>query len=200
MKRLLFAALAIAAAAIAQPVPAASAHEGKAIIAVEAADPGTGLAVDYRIRVVWDNDLHPAKDATVTATGLAPDGTTTTPTVLAAVDADGRYAGSLAYPAPGEWTVRFTVVTPPGVLERPQKVEASATPSSTIPSEVTTTAADAVPATTSTAIAPTTVELTESTDASSNEKSAAGSVVFVVAIAVVIAGFAVVLIRGRKTR
>lgn len=117
----------------------ADAHEGKAIINVESSEETGELERTYRVRIVWDNDLHAAKDATVAATGVSPDGSTTTPVVLSAVDADGRYEGTLTYPSPGAGrTVRFTVVTPPGTLEQPEMLTTTTTsappPTTTAPS------------------------------------------------------------------
>ena len=121
--------------------PAAGAHDGKAVITVEAATPAAAQSVSYTIRVVWDNDGHPAKDATVTAVGVGLDGDTTNPINLQPADTDGRYAGTVSFPTAGAWTVRFTVVTPPGMLEVPQIIEATtATPSPSATAETPTTA------------------------------------------------------------
>ena len=76
--------------------------------------------------MTWANDGHPATDATVTATGIAPDGTQLTPVPLAPADDDGRYAGPVDYPAPGGWTVRITAIEPTGTIEQAQEVTATA--------------------------------------------------------------------------
>jgi hypothetical protein len=47
----------------------AGAHEGDAIIQVQAAHPA-GSSVHFIVMVTWENDGHPAVDATVTATAL----------------------------------------------------------------------------------------------------------------------------------
>jgi hypothetical protein len=109
----------------------AGAHDGDAIIAVEAAHPA-GTGVHYIVRVTWQNDGHPAADATVTASAVGSDGTQLTPVTLAAADSDGRYAGVVDFPAPGSWTVRITSIDPTGTLEQAQEV---APPPTTAPAE-----------------------------------------------------------------
>ena len=91
---------------------------------VEAVHPA-GQSIHYIVRVTWENDGHPAADATVTATAVAPDGTQLTPVPLAPADDDGRYAGPVEYPAPGAWTVRITSIEPTGTIEQPQEVAAT---------------------------------------------------------------------------
>ena len=103
----------------------AGAHDGDAVIAIEAVHPA-GQSIHYIVRVTWANDGHPANDATVTATGIAPDGTQLTPVPLAPADADGRYSGPVEYPAPGAWTVRITAIEPTGTIEQAQEVTATA--------------------------------------------------------------------------
>jgi hypothetical protein len=115
-----------AAALVLGPVaPPVGAHEGDAVLTVEVHP--AGQSIHYIVRVTWANDGHPATDATVTATAVAPDGTPLTPVPLAPADADGRYAGAVEYPAPGAWTVRITSINPTGTIEQPQEVIATAT-------------------------------------------------------------------------
>jgi hypothetical protein len=129
---LLATALGLALAAAAAPWAApAGAHEGDAVITIEAAHPA-GTSVHYIVRVTWENDGHPAVDATVTATGVAADGTQLTPVTLTPADSDGRYAGIVAYPSAGAWTVRVTSVRPTGSVERAEQVTAPAT---TVPAD-----------------------------------------------------------------
>jgi hypothetical protein len=134
---LVAAALALALGLVAVAGPA-DAHDGDAVIAVEAAHPA-GTGVHYIVRVTWQDDGHPAADATVTATAVGADGTQLTPVTLAAADGDGRYAGVVEFPSPGSWTVRITSIEPTGTVEQPQEVTA---PPTTEPveggSEVTT--------------------------------------------------------------
>lgn len=140
--RLLAALLGLVTAALlalgVAPRPAA-AHDGDAVLVVEAVHPA-GQSIHYIVRVTWQNDGHPAADATVTATGIAPDGTQLTPVALAPADQDGRYAGAIEYPAPGAWTVRITSIDPTGTVEQAQEV--TATPTTQAPG-VTTGTGDA---------------------------------------------------------
>jgi hypothetical protein len=130
-------AAALAPGSLASP---AGAHEGEAVVTVEAAHPA-GTSVHYIVRVTWANDGHPAADATVTATGLAPDGTPLTPVTMEPVDSDGRYAGAVDYPEAGSWTVRITAIDPTGSVEQSQQVSPPATEPAE-GSEVTTAPAD----------------------------------------------------------
>jgi hypothetical protein len=131
----LAASMALAAGPLA---PSAGAHDGDAVLTVEATHPA-GMSIHYIVRVTWADDGHPAADATVTATGVAPDGSQLTPVALAPSDDDGRYAGVVEYPEAGSWTVRITAIDPTGTLEQAQEVTA---PTTTAPeaggSEVTT--------------------------------------------------------------
>jgi hypothetical protein len=114
-------ALTLAAASGAAP---AGAHEGGGTLTVEQVHPG-GLSVHYIVLVTWENDGHPAADATVTATAVGSDGTALTPVTLApSGTGDGRYAGSVTFPEAGAWTVRFTSIEPTGSAERPEQVTA----------------------------------------------------------------------------
>lgn len=127
--------LAVAAVALVLGLGAgaapAGAHDGDAVIAVEAAHPA-GTGVHYIVRVTWQDDGHAAADATVTATAVGTDGTQLTPVTLTAADGDGRYAGVVDFPSPGSWTVRITSIDPTGTLEQAQEV---APPPTTAPAE-----------------------------------------------------------------
>jgi hypothetical protein len=125
------AALAVVLGLLAGAPAPAGAHDGDAVIAVEAAHPA-GTGVHYIVRVTWQNDGHPAADATVTATAVGTDGTQLTPVTLTASDSDGRYAGVVDFPSPGSWTVRITSIEPTGTLEQAQEV---APPPTTAPAE-----------------------------------------------------------------
>jgi hypothetical protein len=130
------------ALAVGPLAPSAGAHEGDAVLTVEATHPA-GLSVHYIVRVTWADDGHPAADATVTATGVAADGSQLTPVSLTPADEDGRYAGVVEYPEAGSWTVRITAIDPTGTVEQAQEVTA---PTTTAPdaggSEVTTAGED----------------------------------------------------------
>ena len=105
----------------------ASAHDGKGILVVESTGPTEGLAIPFVVRLTWAGDGHAAVDATVTATALGTDATTTTPVPMQPVGQDGRYEATVEVPEPGPWTIRFTSVTPAATLE----VEETVTPPST---------------------------------------------------------------------
>lgn len=105
----------------------AGAHDGKGIVTVEASHPAGAAAVHYIVRVTWEDDGHPAADATVTAAAVGGDGTTLTPVTLAPADDNGRYAGVVEYPEAGSWTVRFTSIDPTGTAERSEEIAAPAT-------------------------------------------------------------------------
>jgi hypothetical protein len=141
-RRLLAAALAtLTATALVLGLAAgpAGAHDGDAVIAVEGVHPA-GQSIHYIVRVTWANDGHAAVDATVTATGIAADGTQLTPVPLAPADADGRYAGVIDYPAAGAWTVRITAIDPTGTIEQAQEV--FPTPATQAPDVTTGSGAD----------------------------------------------------------
>ena len=118
----------------------AAAHEGKGALTLEQSTPVTDNQVRYVVRLVSVNDGHGAVNATVTATLLAADGTAQTPVRLAAVDEDGRYGATVTFPAPGAWTVRFTAVKPPAVLNQAATITAPTTTTTTVPPTTTTTA------------------------------------------------------------
>src|SRR3546814_3073384 len=118
----------------------AAAHDGEGILTVESQIPTGDVVVEYVVRVTWADDGHPALQSTVTATPIASDGAPQTPVSLDPIDEDGRYAGTVTYPAPGDWTVRFTSVTPTGSVEivepiRSQPTTTTAPATTTVPRE-----------------------------------------------------------------
>ncbi|HET6952896.1 MAG TPA: FixH family protein [Acidimicrobiales bacterium] len=121
----------------------ATAHEGDGVVTIEEVHPA-GASVHYIVRVTWENDGHPAADATVTATVVMPDGETLTPVVLAPADDDGRYAGAVEYPGAGSYTIRITSIDPTGTAEQTEDVSASP---STVPPDVTAPGSEATTAT-----------------------------------------------------
>jgi hypothetical protein len=117
----LAAALGLALALLPGAAPA-GAHEGVGVLTVEQVHPA-GLSVHYIVMLTWENDGHPAEDATVTATPVGSDGAALTPVTLAPSGAgDGRYSGAVEFPSAGSWTVRFTSIDPTGSAERPEQV------------------------------------------------------------------------------
>ena len=117
----------------------AAAHEGAGRLALEQSTPATDNQVRYVVRLTSVNDGHGAVNVTVTATLVAADGKAQTPVPLMALDEDGRYGATITFPAPGTWTVRFTAVKPPAVLEQPATIAAPTT-TTTVPPPTTTTA------------------------------------------------------------
>lgn len=104
----------------------AGAHEGDAIIQLQAAHPA-GSSVHFIVMVTWENDGHPAVDATVTATALSIAGEQLTPVALAPEGGEGVYGGAVEFPSSGLWTVRFTSIDPGGTLEQVQEVNVAPT-------------------------------------------------------------------------
>lgn len=189
-QRFAFMALAVTLALLG-PISAASAHEGGGTITVESSDPTGSAAVRYVVRLIWNNDGHPAAaaDTTLTAVPVGTDGTAQTPVTLEPVDDDGRFAATVEFPSPGAWTVRFTAITPEANLEVPQQIDPPP-PSTTSTAAPTTTSSEvATPAATE-AEAP-------SDDEDADGTSNAGTVVFV-AVLLVLAGAALLL--GRRLR
>jgi hypothetical protein len=123
--------------------PGAAAHEGKGTLVLEQSQVAADSQVRYVVRLTWDNDGHAARDATLTATLVAADGTSQTPAPLLPADEDGRYAVTLSFPSPGTWTVRFTAVKPQATLEEAVTITAPTTTSTSPP---TTTASTEPPA------------------------------------------------------
>ena len=127
----LVAALLALACALGAASPAA-AHDGGGTFAVEQTHPTTSpdgaSSIHYIVRLTWDNDGHAAEGATVTATAVDAAGTAQTPATLAPdPSGDGRYSGTVEFPEPGAWTVRFTSIEPTGTLDHAQEVAAAAT-------------------------------------------------------------------------
>lgn len=187
-----FVAIAVAVALLGPASPAA-AHEGGGTVTVESAEPiGTG-SVRYVVRLIWNNDGHPAAaaDTTMTAVPVGADGTAQTPVTLDPVDDDGRFAATVEFSSPGAWTVRFTAITPEATLEVPQQIDPPPTTTST-----------AAPSTTSSeAGVPTTAtDAPEDEDEDEDgEASKAGTIVFV-AVMLVLAAGAIALGRRQRQR
>ncbi|HEX6419505.1 MAG TPA: hypothetical protein VFZ77_13475 [Acidimicrobiales bacterium] len=139
--RLLAVLLAAAALVLGAGAVPAAAHEGDAVVVVEAAHPA-GMSVHYIVRVTWENDGHAANGVTVTATAVGEDGTQLTPVTLAPADEDGRYSGLVEYPSPGAWTVRVTSVDPTGSVEQEQVVAPPSATEAPPEDDTATTAAD----------------------------------------------------------
>jgi hypothetical protein len=188
--RRLALALVVALLTLAGARPAA-AHEGEGVLVVESATPSpTGR--DYVVRLTWEDDGHAALDATITATPIDPSGAPGTPVPMAAVDDDGRYQAAVAMPASGQWTVRFTAVTPVALVEVQETVTAT----------TTTTAATATTAASSTTEV--TTATTGATGAGTGDEgdddSGAGLLIGGVAAVAVVAGAAYAVGRSRRSQ
>jgi hypothetical protein len=119
-------ATAVAALTLLAAGAPAGAHEGDAVIQLQAAHPA-GSSVHFIVMVTWENDGHPAVDATVTATALSMAGEQLTPVALAPEGAEGVYGGAVEFPSAGLWTVRFTSIDPDGTLEEVEEVNVAPT-------------------------------------------------------------------------
>ena len=192
--RRLFAAIASITAIVlvlVGSIAPAAAHEGGGTMTVESAEPTDSGSVRYVVRLIWNNDGHPAAaaDTTMTAVPVGADGTAQTPVTLEPVDDDGRFAATVEFSSPGAWTVRFTAITPEATLEVAQQIDPPPTTTST-----------AAPSTTSSeAGVPTTATDAPDDDDEDGEASKAGTIVFV-AVMVVLAAGAVALGRRQRQR
>lgn len=124
------AVLVGAVALVALMAPAALAHEGSGTLEVVSAVPGPDQSIAYTVRLTYTADGHPAEGATLTAVAVDAAGTGATPVPLGPTGTPGEYYGTVTFPAPGTWTVRFTAVTPPATLEEPVEI---APPTSSAP-------------------------------------------------------------------
>ena len=185
-----FVAIAVAVALLGPASPAA-AHEGGGTLTVESAESTDSGSVRYVVRLIWNNDGHPAAaaDTTMTAVPVGADGTAQTPVTLDPVDDDGRFAATVEFSSPGAWTVRFTAITPEATLEVPQQIDPPPTTTST-----------AAPSTTSSeAGVPTTATDAPEDEGEDGEASKAGTIVFV-AVMLVLAAGAIALGRRQRQR
>lgn len=64
-------------------------------------------AVQYRVRVVYQNDGDPVPNVTLTAVAIAPDGAEAAPVTFAKADTAGEYEATVWLPAPGAWEGPF---------------------------------------------------------------------------------------------
>ncbi len=193
LRKMFLLGVVLTTVAIATGVVSSSAHEGEGEFAVESAQVRPE-GVRYTVRLTWTNDGHPALDATVTATAIAPDGTAQTPVGLSPSDQDGRYAGLVPLPAPGRWTVRFTSVTPAGTLEVNEQV---ARPTTTTAPPTTTAPADPGPTPTATSVgaSPTT---NAPSDEGDEDGGSSASVVFFGVVLILVGGVVLIVWRQRR--
>ncbi len=172
-----------------------NAHEGEGILTVESAVPDDGgLTIHYRVRLVWQNDSHPAKDATITIVAVGVDGQASTPVALTPVDDDGRYEADVTFATPGEWTARITSVTPAATLEEGRVVRLPST-TTTAPSSNTSTTELAT-----TTAEPATPTSTVSGTAEEAGHTGTGTVVFFVVLIVLCLVVGIAVARGLSRR
>ena len=119
----------------------AAAHGGNGVLSPESVTT-TGSAVEIVVRLTYAGDGHAADGATVTVAGESAAGTALTPVVLTDTG-DGRYAGRVELPAPGEWNLRVTAVDPPAQLVLPAIL--SGPPVTAAPSTAPTTSTPGEP-------------------------------------------------------
>ena len=140
--------LALAAVAFLVLVPTlpASAHGGPGKIEVLSTTPRPdGASVDVKVRLTFAEDGDAVDAATVTVTGelVGAGGTSPafTPVTLAAGEEAGTFAGTVALPSAGNWSLRITSVEPPASVTVP--VATAATSGGAVTSAPTTVATTA---------------------------------------------------------
>lgn len=104
----------------------AQAHDEEADLVVTSAEPVDGTSVKYAVRLTFRNDGHGAGGATVTAVAEGAGGNVA-PVALAPAAEEGNYEGTVTFPAPGSWQVRFTAVSPQATVVQAQEVTAATT-------------------------------------------------------------------------
>lgn len=140
-------AIIVMAAIVVATAPDASGHEDTGTIDIVRTESVEPLSIEVEVSIVYNNDLEPAEDATVTAvaeqSGVAP----AAPVELAVVGG-GTYSGLITLPSPGAWTVRFTSLSPAATAETsvevvaPSSTTTTAAPTTTSTNEATTSADD----------------------------------------------------------
>lgn len=166
MRRLLVL-VTIAATVLVWTGAPADAHGPVGVIQFQAGDQTAPLTVAFRVRLIYANDTEPVNSgATVTVSGTGPGGSVG-PVGLAFQGSNGIYAGTVSFPAGGNWSMTFTAVDPAASLSRTQAVTAPAPPPTQAPAP-TVTAAPGPTSTTTTAAAPETTVAPE-TEAPSTE-------------------------------
>lgn len=134
MKTRLLAILLGTALALMLSAPA-QAHDDAGVLEVTAATPAGDLTVDYLVSLIYSGDREPVADASITVVADGPAGRSTAPQALSPTERSGEYQVSVVFPAPGEWNVRFSSVTPRAALEHPELVSTPATTETTTTTE-----------------------------------------------------------------
>ncbi|MPY94009.1 MAG: hypothetical protein GEV08_13375 [Acidimicrobiia bacterium] len=114
----------------------AGAHDETGTITVAATAAGP-LTMAYDVDVTYLNDGHGAVDATATVVAQGPAGQEVGPIALEPGTPPGRYRATVVFPAPGEWLVRFSSLSPLASVERVESLRAPVVPSTAAPSTST---------------------------------------------------------------
>ena len=146
------AALTVVVIAVVAVVGAttAGAHGGPVQLEVLDVETGPGT-VRIEVRLSYTGDGHGVADAAVTVAGEVagePGGASLTPVSLEPSGDEGVYAGDIAVPVPGTWSLRVTSAQPTAsvALDVEVPVPATTAPATTAPA--TTALATTAPATT----------------------------------------------------
>lgn len=94
----------------------AAAHGGAAEISVVDQIPTGTTGFDFRVKIDFVLDEHPAVPATFQVFATGPDGASVEPTDLVATIEEGVYEASLEFPSEGTWDVTFVASLPPAEL------------------------------------------------------------------------------------
>ena len=93
-------------------------HDGVGVVTVEGRHPTSASEVHYVVRLTWSADGHPADDTTALSASLVGlDGVPQPAVAFQPYGGDGRFAGTVAFPGPGVWTLRFTSAHPPTTVD-----------------------------------------------------------------------------------
>ena len=114
--------LALAAAVVLAFLPSsASAHGDDGTLEVISAT-ADGSTATITVRLTYENDDDPVKDATVTVAGDNGAGASLTPVTLQPASTEGEYAAPVTFPASGTWSLRVTSVTPAAEVSLTQEI------------------------------------------------------------------------------
>ena len=101
----------------------ASAHGGPGTMSLVSYTP-SGSSAQVVVQLIYTGDGDPVDEATVTVAGENSTGTVLTPVTLQPSGTPGQFAGTIEYPAPGDWSLRVTSVEPPASLPLSETVSA----------------------------------------------------------------------------
>lgn len=114
--RALAALVAVLVVLVAASLPA-GAHGGEAQIELVSMETGAQpMQRNVTVSVTYGDDNHHVDDATVTVGGSSDGGDALVPVTLQPMG-EGRFSGTVEFPAAGTWNLTVTVVDPPGQLQ-----------------------------------------------------------------------------------